>query len=57
MGRKKKFLRINFDPCSAYDIYFDPYGDRMYMIHSIDMDMHEFKKLVRSRGLVHLTSR
>jgi hypothetical protein len=47
-GRKKKRLRIMFDPCSAFDIYFDPYGGNMYLIHDIDMDYHDFKAMAES---------
>lgn len=47
-GRRKKRLRIMFDPCSAYDIHFDPYGDNMYLIHDIDMDFHAFRSMVDS---------
>lgn len=47
-GRRKKRLRIMFDPCSAYDIHFDPYGGNMYLIHDIDMDYHEFESMVNS---------
>lgn len=47
-GRKKKRLRVMFDPCSAYDVHFDPYGNNMYLIHDIDMDFHEFRALVES---------
>lgn len=47
-GRKKKRLQIMFDPCSAYDIHFDPFGNNMYLIHEIDMDYHDFKAMVES---------
>jgi hypothetical protein len=47
-GRRKKQLRIMFDPCSAYDVHFDPYGDGVYLIHDIDMDYFKFEAMVNS---------
>lgn len=45
--RKRKRLKICYDPVSAYDYYPDPSGDNLYRIHSTEMDLHKFKMLMK----------
>jgi hypothetical protein len=46
--KKRKKLTIQYDPLSVFDIYLDPYGDNMYVIHEMEMDWWRFVELCRA---------
>jgi hypothetical protein len=45
---KRKKLTIQYDPLSVFDVYLDPYGDNMYVLHEMEMDYWRFKELCQS---------
>lgn len=43
--QSKNRLMMRYEPVSAYDMYLDPYGENMFKIHEISMDLHVLKKM------------